>query len=268
MTNCHNDHNGHNDEQLLALLSGSQQVPANASSARGKVKVTLKRNSIIVKGKFSGLSSALQPVANVGAAHIHLGEAGINGPVVFELHPILCANGTSGRFNERIPLNVSLVEVQRAAFLAGRYYINIHTVTYPAGEIRGQILVHEECGTQYVAALSARNQSVPTASSATGTILAALNGKYLYVSGAFTGLSSDFRASHIHSGAAGVVGPVLFTLNVESNLPPLSGKLVAANNTFKLTKAQYKLLKHGELYVNVHTVNFPNGEIRAQLLKL
>ncbi len=254
--------------KLVAMLSGAQQVPSNTSSSTGKVKVIVKRRSILVKGKFSGLSSPLQPVGTVGAAHIHLGEAGTNGPVVFELHPILSASGTSGRFCERIELTVGLEDVQRAAFLAGRYYVNIHTSTYPGGEIRGQLLLHKECGTQYLVRLSGRNEVPANDSTATGTLVATLNGKYLTVSGAFTGLSSDFQAAHIHSGAAGMTGPVLFTLTVKTVIPPLSGTLSEADNRFRLTKDQYKLLKRGELYVNIHSTNYPNGELRAQLVVL
>ena len=33
----------------------------------------------------------------------------------------------------------------------------------------------------------------------------------------------------------------------------------------KLSDAQYEALKAGRLYVNVHSAQFPGGEVRAQL---
>ena len=33
----------------------------------------------------------------------------------------------------------------------------------------------------------------------------------------------------------------------------------------KLTEAQYAAYKAGNLYVNVHSAKFPNGEVRAQI---
>lgn len=66
--------------------------------------------------------------------------------------------------------------------------------------------------------------------------------------------------AHIHEGAAGKNGPAIITLTK------------IADDTFtvpadaKLTAAQYKSYLAGKLYVSVHSAQYPNGEIRAQLL--
>ena len=73
----------------------------------------------------------------------------------------------------------------------------------------------------------------------------------------FAGLSSAQTAAHIHGPAhVGVNAPVLFNL----------GSGAVSNATFAVTPAQVAQLKAGLFYFNVHTQNFPNGEIRGQIL--
>ncbi len=71
----------------------------------------------------------------------------------------------------------------------------------------------------------------------------------------FSGLTSAQTDTHIHGpGAAGVIAPILFPLpngNVSDFL-------------ITLTPTDVSNLKSGLLYINVHSANFPNGEIRGQ----
>jgi hypothetical protein len=76
----------------------------------------------------------------------------------------------------------------------------------------------------------------------------------------FSGFSSDVTAAHIHGpAAAGKNAGVLVPLG---NTPksPIHGSA-------KLTTEQEQQLAAGELYVNVHTKNYPGGAIRGQLTK-
>ena len=66
-------------------------------------------------------------------------------------------------------------------------------------------------------------------------------------------------AAHIHEGAAGTNGPVIVPLN------KISERAFVAPDNAKLTEAQYAAYKAGNLYVNVHSAKFPNGEVRAQI---
>jgi hypothetical protein len=66
-------------------------------------------------------------------------------------------------------------------------------------------------------------------------------------------------AAHIHEGAAGANGPVIVPLN------KISERAFVAPDGAKLTEAQYAAYKAGNLYVNVHSAKFPNGEVRAQI---
>ena len=71
----------------------------------------------------------------------------------------------------------------------------------------------------------------------------------------FSGLTSAQTDAHIHGpGAAGVIAPILFPLPTGN----VSDFLIT------LTPTDVSDLKNGLLYVNVHSANFPNGEIRGQ----
>jgi hypothetical protein len=68
--------------------------------------------------------------ANVTIGHIHIGPVGVEGGIVF---------GFSGAAS---PINqVFAISPAQVAILEGSgYYVNIHTIAFGAGEIRGQIL--------------------------------------------------------------------------------------------------------------------------------
>jgi hypothetical protein len=79
------------------------------------------------------------------------------------------------------------------------------------------------------------------------------------VSGSVTTKGVKGTMAHIHQGAAGKNGPVIVPLEKKGD----DGWAVPAGA--KLTDAQYKSFKDGDLYVNVHSAAHPGGEIRAQL---
>ena len=79
------------------------------------------------------------------------------------------------------------------------------------------------------------------------------------VTGSVTTTGVEGTAAHIHIGAEGVNGPPILTLIKK-------GDKYSAPPNAKLTEAQQQSFQNGELYVNVHSAEYPNGEIRDQLL--
>jgi len=106
-------------------------------------------------------------------------------------------------------------------------------------------------------------QEVPaTTSTGTGNVTVMLNRTTgdITVSGAFTGLTSAATAAHIHGPAAvGANAPVIIPLTVPS--------MDAGNVTgsASMTTTQMNDMLNQMTYVNIHTTQFPEGEIRAQI---
>lgn len=77
----------------------------------------------------------------------------------------------------------------------------------------------------------------------------------------FSGLTSPANAAHIHGPAVeGQNAPVLFPIAV-----PAATSGSANDVAFTMTPAQLTQLRQGLFYFNVHTNNFPGGEIRGQI---
>jgi hypothetical protein len=64
--------------------------------------------------------------------------------------------------------------------------------------------------------------------------------------------------AHIHVGAPGVAGPVVFPLAKAPGMTVWTTRVA-------ITDAQFGALKAGNYYFNVHSTAFPNGEIRGQI---
>ena len=67
--------------------------------------------------------------------------------------------------------------------------------------------------------------------------------------------------AHIHEGAVGKNGPPIITLTQTGD------DSFAVPAGARLTDAQYTSFTSGNLYINVHSAQYPYGEIRAQLLR-
>lgn len=73
----------------------------------------------------------------------------------------------------------------------------------------------------------------------------------------FSGLTGTETGAHVHAGAPGVNGPIIFPLPLGN---PINNFVVSP------TTQQVADLRTGQQYMNVHSSSFLNGEIRGQLL--
>ena len=153
------------DGELKARLRGFQEVPAISTTGSGEFrgKISDDGTSIDYKLSYSGLEGG-----SVLFAHIHLGQRSVNGGVIV----FLCSNvpvpvttpacpTPSGTVTGTVTAS-NVIDVKNPAnqvsqgITAGEFaellrairkgvaYANVHTVTFPTGEIRGQIREGEE----------------------------------------------------------------------------------------------------------------------------
>ncbi len=111
--------------RFVITLNGARVVPPTASAATGTgvIEVNTVANTLTYNITFSGLSSAET------MAHIHgFGGTGQNAPII---HTLPLGSPKIGVFNYS--------EAQEFFILNNLSYVDIHSVNFPDGEIRGQI---------------------------------------------------------------------------------------------------------------------------------
>ena len=114
----------------------------------------------------------------------------------------------------------------------------------------------------FTAYLTPAQEVPPTASTARGFARVLVNettGQITFTV-VFEGLSSTQTLAHIHAPAAigASASPVI-------NFPVVGGTSGTITGTAAITPTQISQLRQHLGYVNVHSTNFPNGEIRGQL---
>lgn len=118
-------------QKFVANLAGLQQVPANLSVGKGLCKLTLAQNETQVEVicNYSNLSSS------VTAVHLHSGAAvGATAPVLIPFPT--GAGSTSGAFGAAFNFSSPQFITN---LRANRLYVDVHTINFPKGELRGQI---------------------------------------------------------------------------------------------------------------------------------
>lgn len=139
------------------LLDNAQEVPGGGmtSDAFGFATLAYDRAAMTFDLQVFTDGIALEDLRPVGAngspIHIHAAPAGANGPIVIDLGLVGAFNDEGGGVLSFTAFGVAIGEPQGAgpasdpienerALFAGGLYLNIHTLDFPGGEIRGQIV--------------------------------------------------------------------------------------------------------------------------------
>lgn len=132
-----------NKEVFAANLSGAEEVPARSTAASGSA-------TIIVDGDQVTYAIEVDDITAVTAAHIHSGAPGTNGSIRLFLYPPQQGQTVPQvTTTERMILVTATVPASNVTGIAyqellnemrsGGAYVNVHTVQFPGGEIRGTI---------------------------------------------------------------------------------------------------------------------------------
>ncbi|HEU4830250.1 MAG TPA: CHRD domain-containing protein [Gemmatimonadales bacterium] len=131
---------------FIAVQSGDEEVPPVETRGHGTATFTLSTDGTTLSYRLITAG-----VEGITQSHIHLGAPGANGPVVvflFGLVPAgvssngVLAEGTITQSNliprPDIGFGATMAELV-AAMRSGGAYVNVHTLDFPGGEVRGQV---------------------------------------------------------------------------------------------------------------------------------
>jgi hypothetical protein len=121
--------------RLFTTLNGWEEVLSGDFDAEGTAVIWLNqgKGTITFEISASNFYNPLNWPAPATSAHIHAAVAGSTGPVVVTLAPPDETGTSSGTVN----VDPALIKSIRTN--PSGYYINVHTYSFPAGAIRGQL---------------------------------------------------------------------------------------------------------------------------------
>ena len=132
------------DELFKATLSGDQEVPPVITNTSGRVFFTLNKEQTEIE-----IQLHLDEGVRITQAHIHCAPAGVNGPVVVFLAGLHAAGldidgkwVSNAKITDTSIVNTACgatVSALAVSMRAGTTYANVHSVSHPAGVVRGQI---------------------------------------------------------------------------------------------------------------------------------
>jgi hypothetical protein len=109
-------------------LNVGQETTGSDTGASGSFTYTIDGETLCFTLTARNLS------AQALAAHIHVGDRRVAGPVVV---PLVVGEGTSFSVTECVTADAALLSAIQDT--PRDYYVNVHTPAFPGGEIRGQL---------------------------------------------------------------------------------------------------------------------------------
>ena len=247
-----------------AMLDGAQEVPSVTTNAEAVASVML--NATMDTMWYDVVADGDELSGAITGAHFHNAAFGQAGAVEIDLTDSINGNRIKGMVT-----GTALTDAVINKFLTGDMYINLHTAANPNGEIRGQVYRLAREG--YTFSMDGAQEVPAVSTPAKGSGFVSIgrdqdNAHYMFV---YSGLSGANTGAHFHTGEPGETGPVLFDLTgsvseVSTGNGFAEGYLKATDAT-PFTTASSSLFGKDSIYINVHTMANPNGEIRGDILR-
>ncbi len=288
---------------FIAALSTNNEIPAiTAINASGTcafyVHTVRDASGQIISGSIDFVANYNFPSqVTLTGWHIHTGDATVNGPVTINTGIAAGANSVdtdaSGRGSIRRTANILPADTAGLAALRGLFtnpagfYVNMHTTVYAGGVIRGQLRRAESV--VLLGTMSTKNEVPAINQNASGiiavTAIRAFDSNSRLVAGQVNfDVDYAFPAKvtmtgfHIHSGPAGVNGPVTINTGIAGGARSVdtpdngAGTLNYDVEVLPTDRAASDTLNGlfdnpNAYYANIHTTEFAGGMIRSQLYR-
>ena len=132
--------------------------------------------------------------------------------------------------------------------------------------------VHCIYAQEYKSLLIGYNQSLPVISDGIGYITATYDGEFLRIEGVVENLEGNFENGvnggvALYLGSHGTIGTQIGNMLPFVDEDGKGFELLEVANRFELTPDEVLALNNNELYINVGTDLYPEGEIRAQIVR-
>jgi hypothetical protein len=155
-------------------------------------------------------------------------------------------------------------------------YIILLVVVITTAIFNQSVVAQTEADQKLTTELSGVNEVPPTNSSSTGLAEFDISGSDSIRYNVTASNIQNATAGHLHGGLEGENGPIIVTLfsyDTPMNQVSESGIITAGNSSFQgaTTTSQQQLMdfmdamRTGQIYVNIHTEQNPDGEIRGQI---
>ncbi|MGE5457757.1 MAG: CHRD domain-containing protein [Methanococcaceae archaeon] len=236
---------------LKASLTGLQEMPPVVTAATGTATFILTEEGLAYFITASNLT-------NITAAHFHLANFGVPGDVI---KPITFSRNHASGFWSRKDATDPLTDKIIMELLTDSIYVNIHTGAHPDGEIRGQVLL--DGGIGFYANLTGQQETPPVINTfAKATASFTLTNAGLVYLIMYNGIDSLIQ-TYFNNAPSGSIGGTVHPIN------NFNGKYAAGIWGFKdnepLSDELISELFKGNIYINMHSLAHPAGEIRGQI---
>ena len=200
----------------------------------------------------------------VTMAHVHEGARGVPGPIFVDLdRPAATVDAVARTLTH----TVALTPVQRAriALDPDGFYVNVHSIAQPTGEVRGQL----RTGTAEVwAHLRGDRETTPLAPAARGGATLELE---TFTTGHFilavpvTQFIVAVTQARLHAGVQGADGPILLDLMTGPDYT-VSASTGSGEGSITFTQDLFArlLVDPAAFYVDIRTAGAPSGLARGQ----
>jgi hypothetical protein len=184
-------------------------------------------------------------VSSPSGAHIHLAAECTDGGIVF---PFSSAASPISQVFSVTPTDV-------ANLFDSLFYVNIHSGSFPTGEIRGQIVPEP---IRYIFSLDESQEVPPTNSFANGCGVIELSSDATQLSVFIEHDVVNTISGHLHLAPPGVDGGIQF---------PFASPTSPVNEVWSIDTVNVKNLLNGQLYANIHSMVHSGGEVRGQVVR-